>query len=127
MNRFLKQLFKHDDFTDECIDICEAKIRKGGMNDPAEIGKWLDVREKLLKSKRDNKVRVDWIEILKAAGTVGVEIFKVVTTVALTVYGYQFMANIAMKSYGLDADMVLCNGRVFNMAKDITKLIPKDI
>jgi len=116
------KLFSKNSFLDEQIDIVEAKIRTTKFG-TIEYGRWLDIRDKLVKQKKNEKVDIpvkDIADIVLRCAEIGLN-------VGLVIYGYKLYANIAALSYGLDEGMTLCNGRVSNFKELVMKLVPKKV
>lgn len=113
-------IFKKSTFVDEQLEIVEAKIRSSEFG-TVEYGKWLDVREKLIKAKKEDEAgrKIDWNLVLR-----GIEI---TLNVGVAVAGFHLYRDIAALSYGMDEGMVYCNGRVSNMKELVMKIIPKKV
>lgn len=113
-------IFKKNTFIDEQIELVEAKIRNSTFG-TIEYGRWLDVREKLFKAKKEEESgrKIDWNLVLR-----GVEI---TLNVGIAIAGLKLYRDIAALSYGMDEGMVLCNGRVSNMKELVMKITPKKV
>ena len=105
------KLFSKNSFLDEQIDIVEAKIRTTKFG-TIEYGRWLDIRDKLIKQKKNEKVDIP---------------VKDIADIVLRCAEIGLYANIAALSYGLDEGMTLCNGRVSNFKELVMKLVPKKV
>lgn len=114
-------IFKKKDTTlDEQIELVDEMIRTvpfGG----AEYAKWLDVRQKLIKCKKEEEEQggMNWDLILR--------VIEICLNAGIAVGGMILYVRVAAMSYGLDEGMTLCNGRVFNMKDLVMKAIPKKV
>lgn len=111
---------KKSTFIDEQIAIVESKIRSSTFG-TIEYARWLDVREKLIKAKKEEEAgrKVDWNLVLRA--------IEIAANIGLAVVGFKLYRDIAALSYGMDEGMALCNGRVSNMKELVMKITPKKV
>lgn len=119
------KIFKRYDPIGEEIDWATSQMRKSC--DIKECRKWEKYIRELKQLKKDEKFKLDpkWVETV---GTLVLKAAEIGLTVGLTVYTCDQMTSLAMKSYGLDEQMALSNGRVWNLATNgIEKLIPKKV
>lgn len=117
----IKKLFRKP-FIDEQIDYVEAHIRRCKFG-TIEYGRWLDIREKLIKQKKAEQKQIPW----KDVADVGLRVVEIGGNFVLIWAGYKLYKDTARMSYGFDEEMRLCNGRVFNMKDNFTKLAPKKV
>ncbi len=114
-------IFKEKDTTlDEQIELVNEMIRTAPFGSK-EYGKWLDVRQKLIKCKKEEEEQggMNWDLILR--------VIEISLNAGIAVGGMILYTRVATLSYGMDEGMALCNGRVFNMKDSIMKAIPKKV
>ncbi len=111
---------KKDTLIDEQIELVNAKIRSVPFG-TKEYGRWLDVRQKLIKCKKEEEAngKINWNLILR--------VIEISLNAGIAIGGLVLYVRVATLSYGMDEGMALCNGRVFNMKDAIMKAIPKEV
>lgn len=117
----------HQRFADDQVTMIEAMLKQiDPLKSPKQYSAMLAIREQLLSSYRDNRPvdnRLEWAKIIAGIGT---ETAKTAAFSTATMAGYKTMADLSMKAYGLEEnDLQSANGRVWNLAQNVSKFLPK--
>lgn len=102
-------------FLTEQIEVIDAKLRTMSPDDK-DYTKMLYYREKYVKARAELAPNIDWGVVAQVGIAAG--------SLYMTYKGYELMKDIAALSYGCDEQMMLCNGRVFNTANSVFRMMP---